>query len=272
MTIFILICLCAIVTFVATGCKFPPDDPTKKPKKWDECTKSSNWTGKNAAKRMMNILSPHMPDSVFDERVKFIKDRGCNYVNLFVSNKGDGEYGGYSIYGNAITWLIDKNYTAKMTERIKKLYNDGFGIVLWLMADDDGGWNKQLATNFATYAKDIKSLGWFDYASTVVLGLELDEYWTATQVANGMVALRASYSGKTGVHMTSGKWDWVQVADILFYQTAPGKSASQITAETRKIVANCKGKPVCFFELSRTEDRDLSNAAFAGGAYSVGNW
>ena len=72
--------------------------------------------------------------------------------------------------------------------------------------------------------------------------------------------------------MTSGKWDWVQVADILFYQTAPGKTAAQIKGETAKVVANCKGKPVCFFELSRTEDRSLCEAALAGGAFSVGNW
>ena len=132
------------ITFLVTGCTFDPDDKKKKIKKWDDCTKSSNWTGKNAAKRMMNILSPHMPDQVFEERLSFMKGRGCNTVNVFLSNKADGEYGGYSIYGSAITWIINKDYTSKMEARIKRLYNEGFGIVLWLMADDDGGWNKTL--------------------------------------------------------------------------------------------------------------------------------
>ena len=260
------------ITFLVSGCHFDPEDKKKKIKKWDECTKSSNWTGKNAAKRMMNILSPHMPDQVFEDRLSFMKGRGCNTVNVFVSNKADGEYGGYSIYGSAITWIINKDYTSKMEARIKRLYNEGFGIVLWLMADDDGGWNKTLSGKFSTYVNDIKELGWFDYASTVVLGLELDEYWNANQVAAGMNALRGAYSGKTGVHMTSGKWDWVAVADILFYQTAPGKTAAQIENETKNIVAKCKGKPVCFFEMERNENRALCEAAFKGGAFSVGNW
>lgn len=261
--------LFAALALLTTGCSLTCNGNKKS---WNECTKSSNWTGKNASKRMMNILSPHMPDGVFEERLAFIKGRGCNSVHLILCNKADGEYGGYSIYGNGITWIVNKSYTDKMTSRIKRLRKEGFGIVLWLMTDDDGGWNKALSANFSTYVNDIKKLGWFDCASIVVLGLELDEYWTAEQVAFGMRDLREKYSGKTGVHMTSGKWDWVQVADILFYQTEPGKTAQQIKSETAKIVANCNGKPVCFFELSRTEDRDLSNAAFAGGAYSVGNW
>jgi len=267
----VLVLILAALTLVVSGCK-GGDDKKKNIKSWDKCTRSSNWTGKNAAKRMMNILSPHMPDKVFEDRLAFMKGRGCDTVNLFVSNKADGEYAGYSIYGSAITWKINKDYTSKMEARIKRLYKEGFGIVLWLMADDDCGWNKTLSGNFSAYVNDIKSLGWFDYASTVVLGLELDEYWTANQVTAGMVALRKAYSGKTGVHMTSGKWDWVQVADILFYQTSPGKSASQIESETRNVVAKCKGKPVCFFEMERNENRDLCEAAFRGGAFSVGNW
>jgi len=241
-------------------------------KKWDECKKSSNWTGKNAAKRMMNMLSPNMPDSVFNERLNFIKSRGCDHANVFVCNKGDGEYAGYSIYGNSITWIINKNFCSVMEKRIKKLKDSGLGIVLWLAADDDGGWNKELAKHFAEYSKDIKSLGWFKYASAVVIGLECDEYWNANQVVANIAALRKEYSGKIGVHMTSGKWDWVKAADILFYQTNPGKSAAQIESETKTVVAKCGGKPVCFFEMERNENRDLCEAAFRGGAYSVGNW
>lgn len=276
--LFVLILLGAAVT---AGCSFKEgkekieekiDDVLgDKTKKWDECKKSSNWTGKNAAKRMMNILSPNMPDSVFKERLNFIKSRGCDHANVFVCNKGDGEYAGYSIYGNSITWIVNKNFCNAMEKRLKKLKDSGLGIILWLAADDDGGWNKELAKHFADYVKDIKSLGWFKYASAVVIGLECDEYWNANQVVANIAATRGAYSGKIGVHMTSGKWDWAKAADILFYQTNPGKSAAQIENETKSVIAKC-GKPVCFFEMERNENRALCEAAFRGGAYSVGNW
>lgn len=238
---------------------------------WDQCTLSSNWHGANASQRMMNILSPHMPDAVFDQRVNFIKSRGCNCVHLILCNKSDGEYGGYSIYGNGISWTVNKAYTDVMTKRIKKLRKEGFGIVLWLTTDDSTAWNRTLAGNFPKYVSDIKSLGWFSHASTVVLGLEMDEYWSAAQAASAAQALKGVYKGKIGVHLTSGRYDWANIADILFYQTAPGKNASQIKSECTK-VKKAVNKPVNFFELSRTEDRNLSKAAMEGGAYGVGNW
>ena len=37
----------------------------KSVKKWTECTKSSNWWGKNAAHRAMNALSPKFTDAKF---------------------------------------------------------------------------------------------------------------------------------------------------------------------------------------------------------------
>lgn len=219
----------------------------------------------------MNILSPHMPDSVFEARLNFIKSRGCNCVHVFVCNKADGEYAGYSIYGKGISWNIDKNYTSIMTKRIKRLRKEKLGVVLWLAADDSTDWNRALIGNFQKYVNDIKSLGWFDYASTVVLGLEMDEYWNANQAAVASAAVRNTYKGKIGTHMTSGKYNYVNVADILFYQTNPGKSASQIKSESQNIKARVN-KPVNFFELSRQEDRALSQAALDGGAFAIGNW
>ena len=61
------------------------------------------------------------------------------------------------------------------------------------------------------------------------------------------------------------------LADIVFYQVSPGRSASWIKAETKRVVA-LVNKPVNFFELSRHEDRTLSKAALDGGAYGVANW
>lgn len=257
-----------------------PDTPTPdqepapqlKLKAWDECTKSSNWHGANASQRMMNILSPKMPDSTFKERVKFINGRGCNCVNLFLCNKADGEYGGYCIYGQSFDWSIDKDYTAKMLERIKTLYNQGLGIVLWLAADDSSDWNSKLISNPIRYVNDLDSLGFFQWASTVVIGLEVDEYWkSSSQISSMYNAIKAKYSGKVGVHQKSGEYGYMKLVDIAFVQLSPGTSTDKIKSFV-KTVKSKTGKPVCMFEMERSEDRSRCNAAFEAGAYSVGNW
>ena len=218
------------------------------------------------------MLSPHMPDSVFDERLGFIQDRGCNYVNLFLCNNRDGEYGGYSIYGNGVSFKVSESYVAVMRDRIERLRKLGFGIVLWLVADDDNGWNSALSKIFRQYVEDIAGLGLFNYASMVVLGLELDEYWkSASTVKANVDVLRGVYGGKVGIHCTANKWDWASLGDVLFYQTEDKISAENAERKVRTVVANC-GKPVCAFEMNRNEKRDVCEAAFRAGAFSVGNW
>lgn len=142
------------------------------------------------------------------------------------------------------------------------------GIVLWCMADDSSAWAKSL--DMEALMRVCEDKGWLDIASTVVVGLETDEYWSAAQVQAHIATIRKHYKGKVGVHMTSGKTSYAPLADILFYQTNPGKSAAQISAETKKALAT--GKPVNFFELDRHENRALSEAALSAGAYGVGNW
>ena len=238
--------------------------------KWDECTKSSNWHGANASQRMMNVLSPHMPDTVFSVRVNFMKSRGCNTAHVILCNKADGEYAGYSIYGNGITWTINKAFTDVMTKRIKKLHNEGFGIVIWLMTDDGNDWAKALAGNAQKYIDDIDSLGWFKYASTVCVGLELDEYFNANQVNAFVVALRSKYKGKIATHHTSGKATFAALGDILFYQVNP--TDNQSTIKNACSTALKSGKPVNMFETYRQENRRNCETAFANGCYAVGNW
>ena len=240
--------------------------------KWDECTKSSNWTGKNAAKRMMNILSPHMADETFKERVAWMKGRGCNCAHVFISNKGDGEKAGYSPYGNKFDFVLDKAYCKVMGDRIKKLNKEGLGVVLWLAADDSTAWNSAMAKNFAQYCKDIKEQGWFDYASTVVIGLEIEEYWKSASVVASLInTLRQFYKGKIGTHHVSGQYALAGASDIAFVQLPPGQSDAQITSFVKK-VKGALNKPVNMFELERNEDRHRSEVALAAGAFGCGNW
>ena len=257
---------------VGTPAIDPPSQETIKIKSWDACTKSSNWHGANASQRMMNIVSPRMDDKTFNERLKFIKDRGCNCVHLILCNKGDGEMAGYCIYGSSFDWSIDKSYVDKMLERVKTLYNHGFGIVLWLTTDDSDDWNSKLISNPCKYVNDLSDLGFFKYASTVVLGLETDEYWKSqSQIKSLLDAVRSRYSGKVGVHQKSGEYGYMKLVDVAFVQLNPGTSTDKIKSFV-KTVKSKTGKPVCMFELERQEDRTRCNAAFEAGAYAVGNW
>lgn len=242
------------------------------PPAWDKCTKSSNWHGANASQRMMNILSPKMSDGTFNNRLKFIKSRGCNTVNLILCNKADGESGGYSIYGSSFDWSIDKSYCDKMLERIQKIAKEGFGIVLWLTTDDSDDWNSKMISNPSKYVSDLDSLGFFKYASTVVIGLEADEYWkSSSQISSMYKAVKSKYNGKVGVHQKSGEYGYMKLVDIAFVQVNPGTSKDKIKSFVKNVKAKT-GKPVCMFEMERQEDRGRCEAAFDAGAFSVGNW
>lgn len=241
---------------------------------WKDATLSSNWNGSNAQQRMMNILSPNMSDAKFKERVEFMKSRGVNTAHVFTMNKGDGECAGYSPFGkNFTSYAVDKAFADVMTKRIKELRKRKWAVVLWLAADDSSAWTKDVVSNAdkcEKYVKAIKDLGWFDEASTVVAGLEMDEYWSANQAALMISTIRKHYKGKVGTHHCSSKAPFAGLGDILFYQVEPGKNESQIKAETKKALAY--GKPVNFFELQRNPNRKLCEAALNAGAFAVGNW
>ncbi len=236
---------------LATACSRTPS--------WKDCSKASCWQGSNAGTRHMNILSPKFDDGTFKARVKWAKGRGCNTLHLFLVNKGDGEGSGYTALDPATAKVMDG--------RIKWARKRGMGIVLWCMADDSAAWAKAL--DMDALMKVCKANGWLDAASTVVVGLEVDEYWSENQVSAHIATIRKHFKGKVGVHHTHG-YAYASLADILFYQTDPGKTPAQVADAVRKALA-C-GKPVNAFELDRHENRALAEAALAAGAYGVGNW
>jgi hypothetical protein len=245
---------------------------------WDKATKASCWIGNNAQGRNMNILSPSCPEQVFKDRVEWQIARGCNTVHLFLSNKADGEYAGYCIYGNVWDWIIDDNFVKLFKNRITYCREKNLAVVVWLFADDSGSWNAEAAKNFPKYLNDLKAQGLFAQASTVVAGLELNEYFTAReievqqrQVTDLVASIRTVYSGKIGTHCNSSVLSYANLGDIVFYQVDPGKTAGWIKAESERVI-RVTGKPVNFFELSRHEDRVLSQAAFDGKSFGVANW
>lgn len=238
---------------------------------WDACTHASCWNGKNAAQRMMNVLSPAFTDAKFSEYRDWMLSVGCNTAHVFLSNKADGEGGGYCIYGTGWTWEINEAFCATFRARIADLRAHGLAVVVWLFADDSSAWNKEAKKNFPKYCADLKAQGLLDAASIVVAGLELDEYYGSSDVSALVNAIRKVWPGKVGTHQTSGRYEFATLADIVFYQVDPGNTAAQIKAKAQAVV-KAAGKPLCFFELDRQPNRSLCDAAIAGGAFAVGNW
>jgi len=240
---------------------------------WDEATKASCWDGANAEARMMNILSPLMPEATFRARVRWMRSRGCNTAHVFLCNLGNGDHAGYSPWGVGVgpsADPCDEKTVALMRSRIRHLRHSGFAVVVWVMSDDSAPWTKALAANAGPCLARLSEAGLLDEVSTVVAGLEMDEYWGASEAARVVGAIRSVYGGKVGVHHTDGRAPFAAMGDILFYQTAPGKTPAQIAAETRRALAY--GRPVNFFELDRHANKPLCEAALSAGAFGVGNW
>ena len=256
--------LTAILT-INTGCFGPP--------KWNKATLASCWDGSNAQKRMMNILSPHFSDGKVKDYIKWQKERGANTTHIILSNNADGEGGGYSIYGNSISWQVDKNWVKMAKKRIDMCRKAKLAVVLWLITDDDKGWNKQIAGNANQYLKDLSDNGLLKEASTIVLGLELDEYFNRSgdekYVENLMNATKKYYKGKIGTHHLNNSTRFVHYGDILFYQVGVNRSLNTIANDTKQALRF--GKPVNFFELSRHADKERSQVALDNGAFAVGN-
>lgn len=247
------------------------DGKPKPPPAWDKCRLASCWDGAGAARRMMNILSPGMDEPKFRRYLDWMRARGCDTAHLILANRRDGEHAGYCIYGPEWSWKVNDAWVALMKGRIDAIRDEGLAVVLWLITDDSGPYAKALIANPALYCADLKRLGLLDQASTVVLGLELDEYWSAAQISQAAHALRGVYSGKIGTHQTSGRCDYHVYGDICFYQVSPGKSSAWIEQEARR-VRNATDKPLNFFELERQPARIKCEAALRGGAFGVGNW
>lgn len=244
--------------------------PEKALRKWEDCRLASCWRD-NAARRHMNMLSPHMPESVFESYLDWMVDDGCDHVHLILANMADGEFGGYCLYGGSWSWQIDADNRRLWKSRLAKIRARGLGIALWLITDDSQAFANALKTNPAKYVRDLHDAGIFEYASMVVLALEASESFSVSELEELESALRAAYPGPVGSHDVPNSRKYARLGDVYMLQTSTGLSPDRIKAAVKSAIADT-GKPVCAFEISRDPDRALCEAALAAGAKWVGNW
>ena len=246
-------------------------------KKWYECTKSSNWRGENARDRMMNALSTNFDRSKFEEYISWQKNkRGCDYVNLFVTNEGNGEGAGYSIWGTTPFSRKVPNDTSKMMiDRMRYCVKQGLGVWVWLMADESDGYNSQILSRPNDFSRDLAAGGFLDpsLVSGVILGLEMNEYCKSDEnVINLRDAVKKNWHGVIGTHHGSGNLDYAKYGDVIFYQTNTGMDPWFISRLVDTVAKDYK-KPVCAFEIEREPAREKCEIIMEHSeAFSVGNW
>lgn len=234
---------------------------------------SSCWTGKGAARRMMNMLSPKMPAATFRQYARWQLGRGCNTVHVILANQGDGEFAGYSPFGPGGGLKLHSTSCRLMLDRMAELRGMGFGVVPWCWTDDSGAFTGRPVKELQEQIRLMSQVGLFAGAGAVVLGLEVNEYWSARQCAELVPVLRQVSGGAlVCLHQTSDRIDFSPLSDVCFWQTNPGKKPAAMKKLVMDVVRRLGGKPLVAFELDRKENRALCQAALSAGASGVGNW
>lgn len=248
----------------------------------------------NASLRMMNILSPAISRDAFKGFVNQMKNDGADMCYLYLINERDGGWTPYSFYnGNQIGGSINEGVLNEMKARCEYIRDKDMGIILWLRPDDspnfvrvlEGGEEPESAPGlrFSTasvasqeqYQRDaIKHFG--KYASGIVVGLELDEYYDAGTVNHYANQLQGLTKLPIGTHQKPDKSSFATLptVDHCYFQYGFGKSTSHVKAMTEAI-RRAVGKPVIASEYHKSSNspqaRALGDAAMAGGAYGTGN-
>lgn len=171
----------------------------------------------------------------------------------------------------------DVGYVAPKDDWIIRLdYLNSIGLkpVMWLMADDSPNLVKLTMAEHADHNKLIAQRH-DSQIDHYVIGLEVDEYWSASQV-NELIADLKQYTDKPiGVHLTPATpLEYVVNADVIYLQTGFGLTPEQFK-EKVKATLSATSKPVIVSEyhLNSTspEAKQLGDIACSLGAIGTGN-
>jgi hypothetical protein len=159
-------------------------------------------------------------------------------------------------------------------QRIDHLNSRGLRPIMWLMADDSPSLAAlPLSTHKAHNAEMVRRLD--SKVDGYVIGLEVDEYWTAAQTNELIQALKQHTNKPIGVHLTRATpLEYVTHADVLYLQTGFGLTQAQFREKVRAILS-ATSKPVIVSEYALQSDtanaRALGDIACEEGAIGTGN-
>ncbi len=195
-----------------------------------------------------------------------IASRGYTHFYLYAYNEND--YGGpsFNFYNDPLTFRA----------RLQEIRDRGLAPVVWLVPDDAPVMaNKSTSEIQAMMNQLIPQID--GLVSSYVLGLELDEYWSAGKVDDLGKHLRTLTDKMIGVHMVPGKWSYCKFGwcDYMVLQLGFGKSESFVKSMTSQAISDL-GKPVVAGEYWRPQDGidggwHLGDAGVSAGASGFGN-
>ena len=207
----------------------------------------------------LSYLSTNVDDAWRRRVENALINQGDTHIYIYSQNGDDG-------IGNVLPqsdWEL----------RLDHLNSRGLRPVMWLMADD----SPNLASKPLSYHKSHNSemVSRFDNkVDGYVIGLEVDEYWSAAQVREMVADLKTKTNKPVGVHLSPGiKLAYLENADIIYLQTGFNLNESQFRAKVTEALSI--GKPVIVSEYhmdsSSTVAKRYGDIACKMGAVGTGN-
>lgn len=158
---------------------------------------------------------------------------------------------------------------------LKELVDAGIEPVVFLTSDTGPWKDKSLSaikSDLSAFIPKIDGL-----ANSYVLGIEIDEYWSASEANEIGEHLHTLTRKEVAAHQLAGKWSYCKDygwCDYMVLQYGFGKTPAQIAETTQDAIA-ALGKPVVAGEYniagSESTSRSLGNAALSAGAAGFGN-
>lgn len=280
------------------GCVTPGPDPDP----GHTCSEKhrASFLFDNAGTRVMNILSYQKSEDGFKQLVARCKANGDTHIYLYLANAGDGNPPKTSFYVNdQHAGTIDPGRLNMMQARIQYCKDQGLCVIAWLYPDDSSSivratmidgvavlGHSSLSNNTnvnvicrASFDKQFKYvadvLANFDsLVCGYCMGIELNEYFSNSQVSQLVAKMKSSTTKSVGVHWTIGGTSLCG-ADSLYYQYGFGLSASKVKSITQSKKATVPaGIRFIAAEYAKSSDKEgigLGNAALDGGADGTGN-
>jgi hypothetical protein len=208
----------------------------------------------------LSYLSQNVDDAWRTRMENSLLANGDTHIYLYSQNEAD-DVGNISPYPD---W----------EQRLDHLNRRGLRPIMWLMADDSPSLAAlPLSTHKAHNAEMVRRLD--SKVDGYVIGLEVDEYWTAAQTNELIQDLKQHTNKPIGVHLTpTTPLEYVTHADVLYLQTGFGLTQEQFR-EKVKATLLATSKPVIVSEYSLQSDtayaRALGDIACEMGAAGTGN-
>ena len=218
-------------------------------------------------KQIFTHLYPSLPAEQRAMVRAELKKQGYTHLYMYAVNEKD--YGG----GNSFDFLKDPEAYRSI---LQELRDDGIAPVVWMMPDDAPRYNHMPLSEVKSLWENFVSVN-DDLVSSYVLGLEIDEYWSRSDHDAMGNHLNGLTDKPIFTHYTSGKYEWARQpwVDGLIYQYGFGRSASEVAADTLKVMSALPNKTFIAGEYAVREDaahsRNLGQAAMDAGAHGFGN-